>query len=221
MTAETIPDHELDVLSQIHADTDVKQRDIAHAIGLSLGMTNSILKRLATKGFLSVRRINSRNVHYLVTPAGVELIAKRSYRYLRRTVGHVVRYKERLWHLLNEAAAPDAACPVTGVVLAGASDIDFVVEWCAAKVGLAFRRVECTPDAAVCPTLARQGDRAPATHGGESARPHPEGDCPTLARNRDCDTPAREGELTIAAESLPIDCPCDVHLAQLVLQAKR
>ena len=63
-------DHELDVLSQIHHNQAVKQRDIAHAIGLSLGMTNAILKRLATKGFITMRRLNARNVHYLVTPDG-------------------------------------------------------------------------------------------------------------------------------------------------------
>ena len=50
-------------------------------------MTNSILKRLATKGFLSMRKVNARNIHYLVTPEGIDLIARRSYRYLRRTVG--------------------------------------------------------------------------------------------------------------------------------------
>ena len=63
-------DHELDVLSQIHHNQMVKQRDIAHAIGLSLGMTNSILKRLATKGFLTMRKVHARNIHYLVTAEG-------------------------------------------------------------------------------------------------------------------------------------------------------
>ena len=33
-------------------------------------MTNSILKRLATKGFLTMRKVNVRNIHYLVTPEG-------------------------------------------------------------------------------------------------------------------------------------------------------
>jgi predicted transcriptional regulator len=190
-TSETLPDHELDVLSHIHADTEVKQRDIAHAIGLSLGMTNSILKRLATKGLLTIRRINSRNVHYLVTPEGVDLIARRSYRYLRRTVGHVVRYKERLWELLNAAAAPDSPTPATGVVLAGTSDIDFVVEWCAGKAGLPFRRVDCSA-------------------GG-----------PDGADGADCRALANDGEFVVAAESLPIDCSCDLHLAKLVFEAKR
>ena len=77
-TADITHDHELDVLSQIHHNRKVKQRDIAHAIGMSLGMTNSILKRLATKGFITMRRLNARNVHYLVTPDGGPGRAERS-----------------------------------------------------------------------------------------------------------------------------------------------
>jgi DNA-binding MarR family transcriptional regulator len=134
-------DHELDVLSQIHHNQAVKQRDIAHAIGLSLGMTNSILKRLAAKGFIAMRKVNARNIHYLVTPDGIDLIARRSYRYLRRTVGHVVRYKERMLEILQAAAAPPPeGRGVNTVVLVGESDLEFLVEWCAEKAGLSFRR---------------------------------------------------------------------------------
>ena len=138
---EITHDHELDVLSQIHHDQRVKQRDIAHAIGLSLGMTNAILKRLAAKGFIAMRRVNARTIHYLVTPDGIDLIARRSYRYLRRTVGHVVRYKERMLEVLEAAvAAPPEGRGVTAVVLLGESDLEFLVEWCAEKNGLSFHK---------------------------------------------------------------------------------
>ncbi len=43
-------------------------------------MTNAILKRLAAKGFITMRRVNSRNIQYAVTPEGVDAIARRSYR---------------------------------------------------------------------------------------------------------------------------------------------
>lgn len=136
-------DHELEVLSQLQRNESAKQRDIAQAIGLSLGMTNSILKRLVTKGFVTMRKINARNIHYLVTPAGIDLIARRSYRYLRRTVGHVVRYKERLLEIFSEAAKPEPeGRAVKTVVLVGESDLDFVVEWCAEKCGLGFTSVD-------------------------------------------------------------------------------
>lgn len=135
-------DHEYDVLAHIHRHEQVKQRDIAGAIGLSLGMTNAVLKRLANKGFITMRRINSRNIHYLVTPTGVDEIATRSYRYLRRTVGHIVRYKEQLRGIFRQAALkPPEGRGITKVVLVGESDLDFLVEWCTEKEGLGFERV--------------------------------------------------------------------------------
>ena len=36
-------------------------------------MTNAILKRLATKGFITMRKVNARNIHYLVTAEGGSL----------------------------------------------------------------------------------------------------------------------------------------------------
>jgi DNA-binding MarR family transcriptional regulator len=159
-------DHEYDVLAHIHQHEQVKQRDIAGAIGLSLGMTNAILKRLAGKGFITMRRINSRNIHYLVTPTGVDVIAKRSYRYLRRTVGHIVRYKERMRGIFRQAAAePPEGRGVREVLLVGESDLDFLVEWCAEKEGLSFLRAETAPNDADETLLTVAGEQQPLAAG--------------------------------------------------------
>ena len=183
-------DHELDVLSQIHHNQRVKQRDIAHAIGLSLGMTNAILKRLAAKGFIAMRRVNARNIHYLVTPDGIDLIAKRSYRYLRRTVGHVVRYKERMLEILETAALPPPdGRGITGVVLVGESDLEFLVEWCAERAGLSFRY---------------QADALSSTHGAR----------PDLVREF-----VVAGETVRFPPASADEAPWDLHLADLVVVA--
>jgi DNA-binding MarR family transcriptional regulator len=142
-------DRELQVLSIVHEAqaperTDetasaptISQRSIAQALGMSVGLTNAILKRLTEKGFLMMRRINAHNVHYLVTPSGVDQISRRSYLYLRRTIGHVVRYKERLREFCHGQRERD----VREIVLIGESDLAFILEWCAEKEGLGFRMV--------------------------------------------------------------------------------
>lgn len=144
-------DRELQVLSHVYeaprADdgdrdgdaatpTHLSQRSIASALGMSVGLTNAILKRLTEKGFLMMRRINAHNVHYLVTPAGIDQISRRSYLYLRRTIGNVVRYKERLRTFCRDAKHRG----ITGIVLVGESDLTFILEWCAQKEGLSFRQ---------------------------------------------------------------------------------
>ena len=114
------------------------QRSIARALGMSVGLTNAILKRLAAKGFVMMRRINHNNVHYLVTPEGVEEIGRRSYLYLRRTIGHVVRYRDRLRAFCREQKNNG----VREIVLIGQSDLSFLLEWCAQKEGLRFDQVD-------------------------------------------------------------------------------
>ena len=129
---------ELDLLEQIaQSRTAVRQRDLARIVGLSLGMTNSILKRLAQKGLLQVRKVNNRNIQYVVSSQGVEEIARRSYRYLKRTIKNVVYYKEAIDRLLGDAAGQG----FRRLVLVGKSDLDFIVEHFCDKHRLAYGHV--------------------------------------------------------------------------------
>ena len=118
-------DTELDILERIHhTQSVIRQRDLARIIGLSLGMTNAILKRLAQKGLLQVRKVNNRNIQYVVSSKGMTEIARRSYRYLKRTIKNVVYYKEAIDRLIGEAAGQG----YRRLALVGASDLDFIVE---------------------------------------------------------------------------------------------
>ncbi len=131
-------DVELQILESIHRnERSLHQRDLARIAGLSLGLTNALLKRLARKGWLSIRKINNRNIHYLATPAGLEMIAQRSYRFLKRTVGNVVRYRDAIGLIIDAAARRGAR----GIALSEASDLDFIVEHLCAQRGLAYRRL--------------------------------------------------------------------------------
>ena len=99
-------ERELEVLESIyHNGARVRQRDLARVAGLSLGMTNAILKRLAHKGWLVIRKVNNRNILYAVTPAGSDEIARRSYRYFKRTIKNVVDYKDAIERLVADAQA--------------------------------------------------------------------------------------------------------------------
>lgn len=128
---------ELDILEKISSsNSGVRQRDLARIIGLSLGMTNAILKRLAQKGWLKVKKVNNRNIQYVVSPQGMEKIARRSYRYFRRTIKNVVYYKEAIESLVREAMARD----YKGILLVGKSDLDFIVEHLCLTYRLGFQR---------------------------------------------------------------------------------
>jgi DNA-binding MarR family transcriptional regulator len=134
-------DRELDALERIQQSRQpVRQRDLARIIGLSLGLTNAILKRLAQKGLLQVQKINNRNIQYVVSAKGMEEIALRSYRYLKRTIKNVVYYKEAIQQLVQGVEAQG----FQRIVLLGDSDLDFIVEHLCHKHNLTFARASTT-----------------------------------------------------------------------------
>ncbi len=116
----------------------LKQRDLAHIAGISLGMTNTVLKRFARKGWVIVRQINRRNIQYVISPAGVEEFARRSYRFLRRTVRDIVAYRTALDGFVRELRRRG----FRGVQLVGKSDLDFIVEHACESCGMRFVRTE-------------------------------------------------------------------------------
>jgi DNA-binding MarR family transcriptional regulator len=135
---------EIDILETIsRGRRRISQRDLARIIGLSLGMTNSILKRLVQKGWLQIRKVNNRNIQYIISAQGMERIARRSYRYLRRTIKNVVQYKEAIADLAREASLKG----YEAVVLVGDSDLDFIVEHVCIRNRLRFIRVDSVKEA--------------------------------------------------------------------------
>jgi DNA-binding MarR family transcriptional regulator len=132
------PEREIEILERIsRSKSTIRQRDLARIIGLSLGMTNSILKRLTSKGLLQVKKVNNRNIQYVVSPAGMEAIARRSYRYFKRTLKNVVSYKEAMDELVQEIKQKGCR----HLVLVGKSDLDFIVEHFCDKYRIEYRNV--------------------------------------------------------------------------------
>jgi DNA-binding MarR family transcriptional regulator len=137
MKQSRIAERELELLESIYRNRSaIKQRDLAKIVGLSVGMTNSILKRLAQKGWLTIRKVNNRNIHYVVSPEGIEALMRRSYRYFKRTIKNVVLYKDAMERLVSRVVRER----YTGLVLVGESDLDFLVEHECLKHALPFHR---------------------------------------------------------------------------------
>jgi hypothetical protein len=131
-------DTEFVILENIYAslerDTPLRQRDLAHIAGTSLGMTNVILKRLVQKGWISVKKLNHRNIQYAVTIDGINEILHRSYRYFKRTIKNIMVYKDAIDQVVNQAKRRDYAV----ILLVGVSDLEFIIEHSCHNYGLSF-----------------------------------------------------------------------------------
>lgn len=129
-------DKEAIILEHIYNDDSLKQRELADKAGISLGMVNAILKRLIEKGWLMTKRLNQRNISYVVSPAGIEEIFKRSYRYFMRTIDNINLYREKIEQLVAEAMEAG----YNSITLVGKSDLEFLVEYTCGKMGIGFKK---------------------------------------------------------------------------------
>jgi DNA-binding MarR family transcriptional regulator len=146
MPHETI-DTEFVILENIYDSSEqevpLRQRDLARIAGASLGMTNSILKRLVKRGWISIKKLNNRNIQYVITLEGMNEIIHRSYRYFKRTIRNVVYHKDRI----DEAILTAKKNNFIAVLLIGSSDLEFIVEHACQYYGLSFLKT-VDPDTA-------------------------------------------------------------------------
>lgn len=126
------------ILEAIYKENSIKQRELAEKSGFSLGITNAILKRLIEKGFLTVQKVNSRNLHYVVTSIGIDEILRRSYKYFKRTVKNVVFYRNFIEEIVEKAKKSGN----NSVVLVGKSDLDFIIEYACGKSNIKYKNSE-------------------------------------------------------------------------------
>ena len=122
------------IYDSVEQKTLVRQRDLAQIAGTSLGMTNSILRRLTQKGWISIKKLNRRNIQYAVTLEGFNEIIHRSYNYFKRTIKNAVYYKDTLDRIIHRARLEN----INSVILVGPSDLDFIVEHICQCYGISF-----------------------------------------------------------------------------------
>lgn len=124
----------LSLLEVIKKRPDSGQRDLAEAVGLSLGMTNILLKELTAKGWVMIRKINSRNFNYFLTPEGVKEVSKRSYRYLKKTIRSLADCRENLENFVLRVKKQN----YLEIGLIGESELSFVLEFLCQKFQIKF-----------------------------------------------------------------------------------
>ena len=93
---ERTEDYEFKIIDEIGKDLNTTQRKISRQIGLSLGMTNIIMKRLIAKGYVKVKGLNRRNVQYILTPRGFAEKVRKTHNYLLRSIDTLKKVKEKI-----------------------------------------------------------------------------------------------------------------------------
>lgn len=107
MNNQPLSEKEFEIINIIADGFRSNQRELSTHIGLSLGMTNLLLKRLATKGLLRIKQLDAKKFQYLLTPQGLSEKAKKSFHYTRKTLQSFGIIKEEIKRLLKANLTPE------------------------------------------------------------------------------------------------------------------
>lgn len=75
----------LQLLEEIEQNHAPSQRYLAKQLNVSLGLTNSFIKRLAKKGYFKITTIPKNRVAYILTPKGITEKSRLTYEYIHHS----------------------------------------------------------------------------------------------------------------------------------------
>lgn len=73
----------LQILSELSDNDSLTQRDLSNRLGIALGLVNSYIKNLMSKGFITVKAIPPRRYAYFLTPKGFAEKTRLTYHLLQ------------------------------------------------------------------------------------------------------------------------------------------
>ena len=101
------------------------QRSLSGELGVALGLTNLLIRRLVAKGYVKVGGMGTRHVRYLMTPAGWEALARATRTSMANTVHLYTQTREQIRTSLtgvSQRCEPDDAGQKR-VIVYGAGDV--------------------------------------------------------------------------------------------------
>ena len=93
---------ELELLEVIEEDPSIRQVDIAKRMGVAVGTVNWLLKRLAGKGYIRMKRIGRWQWRYLLTPSGIARKAKLTRQYVRASMSQYRKTRTQVLSLIED-----------------------------------------------------------------------------------------------------------------------
>jgi len=99
------------ILAELESGNRVSQRSLSRDLGIALGLTNLLIRRLVHKGWVRVVRVRPNRVRYLLTPAGLTEKARMSQQALQNSVRFYAEARDRIRERFARLSAewPDGA----------------------------------------------------------------------------------------------------------------
>jgi DNA-binding MarR family transcriptional regulator len=93
---------DLVILERIEQNPDATQASLAGQLGVAVGTINWHIKRLVSKGYVKVRRVERRKLRYIITPEGLALRAMLTVDYIQTSFEMYRLVRQRMLHAIAE-----------------------------------------------------------------------------------------------------------------------
>jgi len=124
MPPKLLDEREFELVNIVGAKLGANQRDLSRHMNLSLGMTNMLLRRLVTKGYIRIKQLDRRKVEYILTPKGFSEKMRKSVNYTLKTISSIGLIKKNILSVLKDLYAQD----IRKFYVLGASDLGGLIE---------------------------------------------------------------------------------------------
>jgi len=94
--------HILRLMGEIERDASPSQRELSSRLNLSLGLVNTFIKRLVSKGYFKVKNMPRNRVKYFLTPKGLARKSRLTVEYLQYSVNFYKDIKNLLINKFKE-----------------------------------------------------------------------------------------------------------------------
>ena len=129
----------LKLLEAIETDPGPSQRDLARQLGVSLGLVNAFVKRLARKGYFKVTQVPKNRARYILTPRGALEKTRLTLEYIQ--FSHAFYREAR--HKLRRLLAALARQGTRRIVFYGTGEVAEMAFLCLQEVPIRLQAVVC------------------------------------------------------------------------------
>ncbi|MEJ2165349.1 MAG: winged helix-turn-helix transcriptional regulator [Desulfobacterales bacterium] len=109
----------LKILERVGNENTPSQRDLSGELNISLGLVNSFIKRLVTKGFVKIATLPKNRIKYILTPSGAAEKTRLTYKYIQHSYTFYKDARQKLRQLYVDLEDQG----VTRIVFYGAGDL--------------------------------------------------------------------------------------------------
>lgn len=88
--------HERQLLASIETGRPVSQRALSRELGIALGLTNLLLRKMAEKGWIKLLRVPPNRFLYYITPDGIAEKTRKSQAYFSRNIQFYRETRDRI-----------------------------------------------------------------------------------------------------------------------------